>query len=59
MIEQQHYILECKPKDIEEMMHFFEFLKENKQYVVVLISTKIRNSRVTKVSAERFKKEIE
>lgn len=59
MKEHQHYILECKPKDIEEMMHFFEFLKENRQHVVVLISTKIKNSRVTKVSAKRFKKEIE
>lgn len=59
MTEHQHYIIECKPQDIEEMRNFFEYLKEQKQYVIMLIATNIRHSRVTKVSAKRFKKEIE
>ena len=59
MTEHQHYIIECKPQEVEEMRYFFEFLRDNKQYVIMSISSHIKNSRVTKVSAKRFKKEIE
>ena len=54
-----YFIIECKPNDIEQIMPLFETLKAEKHYVTVTVSTHIRSSRVTKVSAKKFKKETE
>lgn len=60
MSEEKHYfIIDVLYKDYEQMHQIFEALKAQKHHIVVNVCTHIRNSKVTKVSAKRFKKEIE
>lgn len=60
MSEEKHYfIIDVLFKDYPQIEPILNTLKEQKHYFVVNMHTHIRNSKVTKVSAKRFKKEIE
>ena len=57
--EKHYFIIDILFKDYPQIEPILNTLKEQKHYFVVNMHTHIRNSKVTKVSAKRFKKEIE